>query len=220
MRWLDEGIEAGEFAWCCSPTLTHLRPAAVYTHWPDESKAIQSIIKLEEIEAEGYLENFLLELTKESGDKVQRALQRYLRNNDKPKVLNVRRVNQTKFCQSPRGCLDGERTALIEHTNHTNETIAIINRLYSCDFELHGYNKLLQPGENDTFRSSCYKHQQTKQDELLPWNFDNDVPLINEETENSIANIVRFLYIFQTLLLMFTFSLFLLFITRRGFKFC
>ena len=48
MEWLEAGVlgyhddVTGEFvaptmAFCCSPTITHFRPATMYTHWPDGS---------------------------------------------------------------------------------------------------------------------------------------------------------------------------------------
>jgi hypothetical protein len=47
------------------------------------------------------------------------------------------------LCRAAHGCEQEELTLLLEHTQHTIESIQLVNVIYRRDFELLGYRQLL-----------------------------------------------------------------------------
>ena len=48
MAWLERNLRNGTLAWWHDPTITHFRPATMFTHWPDGKQAVTKILKVED----------------------------------------------------------------------------------------------------------------------------------------------------------------------------
>jgi len=148
-----ENISPPSLAWCCSPTITHFRPATLYTHWPDKSPInSMEIIKLEEMDTKlmGYLHTTFNVSTL---------------TNSMPVVNTKGGTARNTICNRPSGCSDpNDLNRLLTETPHTQETIRIVNNLYKDDFDLLGYAKLLDKAtqvEQQQHYPSCQQRFQT-----------------------------------------------------------
>ena len=142
MLWLEDSLTSRgdrhpKLTWCCSPTITHFRPAHMYSHWPDGSPVSKTtFIKMESLEKE--LSTFLDQYG------FNRTDQLLPHKGSKGNSTKTR----SSICSSPLGCSDMKDVHnLLEQTPHTEKTIEIVNRLYSQDFELHGYCKIMMEGD-------------------------------------------------------------------------
>ena len=124
MVWLERNLENGTLAWWHDPTITHFRPATMFTHWPDGKQAVTKILKIED-----NLDAALASTLAEFG-LGRRRLQ--------PLGRNAKSSKRGALC-GPDRC---DACALLAETRHTPATIRIVDRLYARDFELLGYQKI------------------------------------------------------------------------------
>ena len=125
MIWLERNLKNGTLAWWHDPTITHFRPATMFTHWPDGKQAVTKILKIED-----NLDAALASTLAEFGLGRRRRLQ--------PLGRNAKSSKRGAFC-GPDRC---DACALLAETRHTPATIRIVDRLYARDFELLGYQKI------------------------------------------------------------------------------
>lgn len=154
MRWL-----AHHANWHRDETLTHFRPATRYTHWPDGKQAVRHIFKLEQVES---AQPTLLGLsrggqTSDSERPEGRVGELLIHNNVRatgsfvPHLMNghssssqynLSATPRLMLCRAATGCEARELPLLLMHTEHTPETVAIVNLLYRRDFRLLNYTLL------------------------------------------------------------------------------
>jgi len=137
LEWLDANLANGTLAWWHDPTITHFRPATMFTHWPDGSRAVTHVAKFERLEED--LRRIFPRLGLEVG-----VLPR-------ENVKSSPRESRGRLC-GPKHC---DPCALLTQTRHTAATIRIVNRVYKRDFELLGYAML--DGEPQEVLSHCLR---------------------------------------------------------------
>jgi hypothetical protein len=124
MKWMDKNLADATFSWCYSPTITHFRPSHLFTHWPNGSQIMTTVLKQEQLNTE--LEPFLrgVFLANINGTNRRHYDTTLAHNNGtKNSGSNDRQV----LCSHPKGCLDDDWAILLNKTFHTNETIGIVN---------------------------------------------------------------------------------------------
>lgn len=148
MEHLHRGIRSGSVAWMTDGSLTHFRPATLYTHWPDHTP-IRNM-------RWGKLENFgedweatfgALSADVEPRDADTARLLRASPFDSAASLgwLNKRGDRDSALCGGVSGCDPHELGELIRQTEHTTRTVEIVNELYAHDFALHNYTKLQLP---------------------------------------------------------------------------
>ena len=154
MRWLRSELHERRLAWCCSPTITHFRPASRYTHWPDGTRALELVAKQEDMP--GAVDAMLQQgLRLKANAPAAAHAEALLRNSSaayakgerqEPEAGRVSGGTQARqrhaLCRGVRGCEQHERDALLNTTAHTLETLRIVNQLYRRDFEWLNYTML------------------------------------------------------------------------------
>ena len=134
MHYIEDGMKNRTLHWMGSPTITHFRPASLYTHWENNLPALRHVFKLEDLEPG-----------------LSEFLKKIFNLTEAPKMIMDNTKDESKnrkgLCNNPLGCVGkDDLDALLTQTAHTMESLEIVNRLYRRDFELLGYNMLTLPG--------------------------------------------------------------------------
>lgn len=149
MEHLDRGIRAGSVAWATDGSLTHFRPATLYTHWPDHTP-IRNMRwgKLERLgdDWESIFDGLAADAAARGDAETARALRRSPFDSAASLGWVNRRGDRDRtLCSDATGCGADELAELIRQTEHTPRTVAIVNELYAHDFTLLNYTKLELP---------------------------------------------------------------------------
>jgi len=130
VKWLADGIDSGQLHWCCTPYITHLRPASDY------ASDATFVGRLEHV--------------REDWPRALRHMMHGLKANRSGEVQNFqwgglhanqRSGAQELACSNSKSCW----RELLNHTPHTPMTLQLTNRLYRVDFVRLNYTMAWQP---------------------------------------------------------------------------
>lgn len=149
MEELFRGLRAGDVAWMTDGSLTHFRPATLYTHWPDHTPVRN--MRWGKLEALGEdWPSIFASLAADVEARGDAGTARMLRTSPFDSAASLGWVNrrgdrERTLCSDATGCAAHELDDLLRQTEHTARTVAIVNELYAADFALLNYTKLELP---------------------------------------------------------------------------